>query len=113
MKMKAALTAALLFGCVEAWAGGASNVTITRIEAQPQGNFLLYLSSNISSSPACVTLPANANIIVMDGMTAGGKVVISLAQIAYSLGKTVTLSGNNQCDVHAGIETIADIFTTN
>ena len=113
MKMKGMLAAVLLLGGVEAQAGGASNVTITRIEAEPQGHFFLYLSSNISGSPTCITLPADANVFVVDGTTAGGKVVISLVQVAYSLGKTVTMSGSNLCDVHAGVETIADIFTTN
>ena len=113
MKMIPVLATVLLLGGIEARAGGASNVTITQIEAEPQGHFFLYLSSNISSSPACVTLPNDANIFVVDGTTAGGKVVISVAQIAYALGKTVTMSGSNLCDVHTGIETIADIFTTN
>ncbi len=114
MKVIPVLAAVLLLGGVEARAGGASNVTITKIGAEPQGNFFFYLSSNISGSPACVVDPATyGNIFVVDGTTPGGKVVISMVQVAYALGKTVTMSGSNLCDVHAGVETIAEIHTTN
>ena len=113
MKMMPVFATVLLLGCVEAQAGGATNVTITKIEAESQGHFFFYLSSNISGSPACVDLTTYANRLVVDGSTAAGKVVVSMVEVAYALGKTVTLAGNNQCDVHANIETISDIFTTN
>lgn len=101
----------LLLGCAASWAGGASNVTITRIEAETQGHFFFYVSSPIQGSPSCASQPATG--FVVDGTTAGGKVVLTLIETAYSMGKTLTMAGNNLCDVHSGFETISDIFTTN
>ena len=110
MKATAALLA-MWAACGIAYAGGASNVTITHIEAEPNGHFFFYLSTPISGSPACASQPATG--FVIDGTTAGGKVVLAMVETAYSLEKTVTMSGNGACDVHAGFETIADISTTN
>jgi hypothetical protein len=111
MKLPMVLAVILMLGSVVSRAGGATNVTITRIEAEPQGHFFFYLSSAIQGSPSCASQPATG--FVVDGTTAGGKVVITLVVTAYTMGKTLSMGGNNLCDVHAGFETISDIFTTN
>jgi hypothetical protein len=103
--------AALLICSGGAHAGAVFNVTITRIEAEPQGHFFVYLSQPITNGPSCVSQPQQG--FVVDGTTAGGKVVISLLQTAYALGKTLSAGGNNACDVHGGWETIGDVYTTN
>ena len=106
------MAAAVLLGCsAETLAGSVANVTVNHIEALPSGHFFVYFSSSITSSPACATLPATA--FVVDGSTAGGKVVVALIQEAYALGKTISGSGSNTCTLHTGYETISDIFTTN
>jgi hypothetical protein len=111
--MKATLLSAtaLLLTCAGAHAGSAYNVTITHIEAEPQGHFFFYVSSPISNSPSCAAQPATG--FVVDGSTAGGRVVVSLVVEAYALGKTLSMGGSNACDVHSGYETIGDIYTTN
>ncbi|HKS72846.1 MAG TPA: hypothetical protein VJQ82_06575 [Terriglobales bacterium] len=108
-----ALIGALSVYSVPARASGyAANVTITRIETlYPSGHFLFYVSGTISGSPSCAVLPATG--FVVDGTTAAGKALISLVEVAYTTGKTLTMGGNNLCDVRSGYETIADIWTTN
>jgi hypothetical protein len=110
MKFLIYVAAIVLLGSVEARAGSASNVTITRIEAEAQGHFFVYLSSAVQGSPSCASSQPG---FVVDGTTAGGRVVITLIEEAYAMGKTLTISGNNLCDVHAGYETLWDIYTTN
>ena len=108
----------LALGCVLSLLGGhavaggtVTGTTITHIEAEPNGHFFFYLAKNISSSPACALQPATG--FVVDGTTAAGRIIVSLVQTAYSLGKTVNVAGPGTCSVHAGYEDVSDVYTTN
>ncbi len=95
----------------DASAGSATNVTILSIEVESQGDLFIYLSGNITGGPACGS--SDPNGFVVDGSTAGGKVMVALIQVAYTLGKTVSATGTNVCDLHPVFETLFDIRTTN
>lgn len=109
VKIKFIATVALLLSSVCAHAGTAANVSITNIESNVQGQFLVWVSATISNSPACAVQPAKQFIV--DGTTNGGKVIISVAEAAFALGKVVVVTGDNTCSVHSGYETISDIAT--
>jgi len=109
VKFRLVISAIMLFSSVCVQAGTASSVIVTHIEANAQGQFLIYVSSTISNSPSCAALPATAFIV--DGSTNAGKVVVSVAEAAFALGKTVIISGDNTCSVHSGYETFSDIET--
>jgi hypothetical protein len=102
-------TGVLLLGSVDADAGSATQVTITRIEAQDRGHFFFYLSSPILKSPSCASQPATA--FVVDGSTYAGGVIITVVLEAYSLGKLVIATGHNSCKVHAGYEDLLSVAT--
>jgi hypothetical protein len=109
VKIKFIATTAMLLSSVCAHAGSVTNVTITSIEANAQGQFLIYVSTTISNSASCAAQPAKGFIV--DGTTSAGTVVVSAAELAFTLGKTVEVSGDNTCSVHSGYETLSDIAT--
>jgi len=92
-------------------AGSFSNVTITRIEAETNGHFFVYLSANITNGPSCGQV--NPNAFALDASTEAGKAMMAMMIAAYTLNKTVTGIGSNVCDVHGNYETIFDMYTTN
>ena len=103
-------TAALLLGSAVAQAAGSvTNVTVVEIQAQPSGLFFIYFSSPPSGGPACA---ASGTGFIVDGSTKGGAPVVSLAEIAYTMGKTVNASGDGTCSIKSNWETIASINTT-
>jgi len=109
MKMKSLLVLTTLIGTVCAQAGTATNVNVTNIEANSQGQFLLWLSNAMIHSPSCAVQPAIQ--VIVDGNTAGGKLMISVVESAFALGKVLVVTGSNACDVHSGYETVTDIAT--
>jgi hypothetical protein len=106
-----AVTLLLLLASAGASAGSASNVTITQIEIQASGHFFIWLSSPVQSSPACANQPANA--LVIDSTTTIGKAMMSVAMELYALNKPVSVLASGLCDVHAGYETMTDIYSAN
>jgi len=109
MKMKSLLVLTTLMGTTCAQAGTATNVTITNIEANSQGQFLIWLSNAMINSPACAVQPAIQ--VIVDGNTVGGRLMVSVVESAFALGKVLVVTGNNACDVHSGYETVTDIAT--
>ena len=103
------LTLVSLLTCVYAHAGTVTEATITRLEAETKGLFTFYLSTPISGGPACASQPASA--FVVDGASDGGRVVIALISMAYTLRQPVRVSGNNTCSLLAGIETLSKVST--
>jgi len=95
-----------------ALAGSAPLVTITRIDAQSNGFFFVSFSANIANGPSCGQTGV-PNGMAIDGTSPGGKVLMATIMGAYAMGKTVTATGTNVCDLHSAYETMWDVYTTN
>jgi hypothetical protein len=96
--------AILLLGTAAAQADGkATSVTVTGIAGYSTGLVLIYISGTISGGPSCAT--TNKGFAV-DGSTKGGAVVLSMAEMAHTLGKTVTMDGTGLCGVMPGWESL-------
>jgi hypothetical protein len=104
------LVAALCFGgAVAQAAGSVSNVTITRIAADSLGHFFFYFSGPIGGTPpGCATVTTG---MVVDGTTAGGKVLVSTIMTWYVTSKPVSGTGTGACTLVTGYEN-ASSFTS-
>lgn len=104
------LAAALCLSSAAAYAAGSvNNVTITRIAADNLGHFFFYFSGPIGGTPpGCATVTIG---MVVDGTTAGGKVLVSAIMEWYLSGKPVSGTGTGACTLVTGFEN-ASSFTS-
>jgi hypothetical protein len=94
-----------------AYAGGSiSNTTVSKIEADGSGQFIVYFAGTISGGPSCAA--SETGVMAVDGTTASGKVEITAITVAYAMGKTLIAHGTGTCTVLSNEETLSDFLTT-
>ena len=91
--------------------GSASNVTITYISTTTTspGYAMLKFSSNLGGGPSCAN--GNPAYLAIDISTAVGETQLGIAEAAYMLGKTVTVTGLGTCAL-TGFETFGSLYIT-
>jgi len=105
MKRLTLATLVSLFATVPAFAGGFVNGHITYPTSQRGLQFFVSSDAAISNKPACAT----ANRFVFDPTTVNGKVMLATIMTAYAMGRTVTMLGDNTCNIWGDSEDLAVI----
>jgi hypothetical protein len=102
---------ALALGAAVAQAGGTYTGTVSSVTAysvpgySPNGMVLVKFAGNLTGSPSCAS--SYTNYLAVDVTTAAGAEVVSLVELAYALGSTVTVGGTGACTVDSNFETLA------
>lgn len=103
--IKLLAAAVLLLSSVEAQAGGTgTEITITHIAVNSAGVVRIYVSGIVSGRPSCAT---SVQGFAIDSTTKGGVEMAAVAELAYSLDKSVTVTGAGTCDVTPGWESLS------
>lgn len=101
--MKKMLFVLLCFAFSGALAGTAQG-TITKLHTGPVYGtvFFVTVSAASTSMPACKTNPYFS--FAFDSGTPSGKNTLALLMLAYTAGKSVTISGENRCSQYGDTE---------
>ncbi len=83
---------------------GTAKGTISKLHTGPAYGtmFFVTVSAVTTGAPACKTNAAFS--FVFDSATPSGKNTLALLMLAYSTGKSVTISGENSCTLYADTE---------
>jgi hypothetical protein len=101
--MKSILFVLLSFVFSTALAGTAQG-TISKLHTGPAYGTLFFVTVSAASTgmPACKTNPAFS--FAFDSAAPAGKNTLALLMLAYTTGKSVTISGENRCSLYSDTE---------
>ena len=86
--------------------GQVSNTSISFIETTATGVCFIWLANSIVGSPPTCASKAPSRF-VLDCTSPGGKAIMANMEIAFAIGKTVTIYGAGNCNFYSDTESIS------